>query len=107
MIFPLGIRGYCNRKQPAKCHLTDNETVPIKKWCKLVRAIKAKRCHMGVKQGLGVEFWNVFSSASALNITAFCEEQKLCMYMVSSYGYRCGSFIALCADAVMPICFAN
>jgi len=43
MIFPLGIRGYCNRKQPAKCHLTNNETVQIKK-CKLVRAIKTKRC---------------------------------------------------------------
>ena len=61
MIFPLGIRGYCNRKQPAKCHLTDNETVPVKKLCKLVRAIKVK----GVKQGLGVEFWNVFYSTSA------------------------------------------
>ena len=24
----------------------------------------------------------------------------------SSYGYKCGSIIALCADAVMPICFA-
>jgi len=40
------------------------------------------------------------------NITAFCEEQKLCMYMASSYGYKCDSFIALCANAVMPICFA-
>ena len=44
MIFPLGIRGQCNRKQTAKGNLTKNETVQIKKWCKLVRGIKAKRC---------------------------------------------------------------
>jgi hypothetical protein len=38
------------------------------------------------------------------NITAFCEEQKSCVYMASSYGYKCGSFIAVFADAVLPIC---
>jgi hypothetical protein len=30
------------------------------------------------------------------NITAFCEEQKLCIYMASSYGYKCGSFFVKC-----------
>jgi hypothetical protein len=33
------------------------------------------------------------------NITAFFEEQKLCIYMASSYGYKYDNFIAICADA--------
>ena len=56
MIFPLVIRGYFNGKQPSKCHLTDHEIVEIKKWCKLVRAIKAKRC----KTRVGCRFLECF-----------------------------------------------
>ena len=67
---------------------------------------------MGVKLGW-VQSFGMFSAVLqhffpkfGENITAFCEEQKLCMYTASSYGYKCGSFIALCADTVMPICYA-
>jgi hypothetical protein len=44
MIFPSEITGQHNRTHPSTGHYTENDRAQIKKRCKLVRDIKAKRC---------------------------------------------------------------
>jgi hypothetical protein len=57
--FPLEIRGYDKRMEPATGYETKYERAQIQKWCKLARGVTAIK-RGGIKQGLGV-FLKVYS----------------------------------------------